>query len=309
MKSSDASSNLAELPAMKVLMKARAQGRMPHAILLTGADGGLLERAAEFIVGVHLETTDPLAHPDCRVLRPAKRSRRIDIDSVQSVVDSFHLTSLTSHRAVIIHEADRFNPVSANAFLKTLEEPPPGTLIVLQTVNYYSVLPTVLSRCLRFHLGGETPLITDDAWANWLRDFDRWLGVLAGTAATPKPLDVILPLYALCARFEVLLELFVKDALKSTPAPLADNPDEVAEVEEAHEVSIERGVRHRMLISMQERLRVLGRQHPDCSQAIGHSIDAMEAMKGRLELNYQTVAAMESFLLQLSRHFTHRIRA
>lgn len=290
-------------------MKARAQGRMPHAVLLTGADGGLLERAAVFLAGVQLETGEPLAHADCRVLRPGKRSRIIDIESVQEVVAALRLTSTTAHRAVIIHEADRFNASSANAFLKSLEEPPPGTLIVLQTVNYYSVMPTILSRCLRFHLGGETPLITDEAWNNWLRDFDRWLGVLAAPTTLPKPVEVILPMYGLCARFEGLLALFVKEALEQNPPPIPDDPADKDDVEEAHEASISRGVRLRMLISIQERLRLLGRQHPDCGQAISQSIEVMEQMRVRLELNYQMMSALENCFLRISRHFAHRSRA
>ena len=45
MKSPAASANLSDLPVLKVLARARAEGRMPHAVLLTGADGTVLARA------------------------------------------------------------------------------------------------------------------------------------------------------------------------------------------------------------------------------------------------------------------------
>jgi len=86
MKSPAASGNLADLPVLKVLARARAEGRMPHAVLLTGADGTVLARAAEQLAALHLGEADPLSHPDCRVLRPAKKSRRITIDNTLEVV-------------------------------------------------------------------------------------------------------------------------------------------------------------------------------------------------------------------------------
>ena len=54
--------------------------------------------------------------------------------------------------------ADRFNDASANAFLKTLEEPPPRTLFLLLTNDPASMLPTILSRCQRIDLSmGRVP--------------------------------------------------------------------------------------------------------------------------------------------------------
>ena len=85
MKSSAASADVADLPVLKVLARARAEGRMPHAVLLTGNDGAVLARAAEQLAAMHLGETDPLAHPDCRVLRPAKKSRRIVIENTLEV--------------------------------------------------------------------------------------------------------------------------------------------------------------------------------------------------------------------------------
>ena len=217
MKSKLASPEVDDLPALKVLLRARAEGRMPHAVLLTGADGEVLARAAERLAAIHLGVPDPLAHADCRVLRPAKKSRRINIESTQEVVAALRLTSVSARRVVLVHEPDRFMSEGANCFLKTLEEPPPGTLIVLQTANYYRVLPTILSRCLRFHVGGEAPAIKDPAWADWLREFDRLLAKLAGPTL-PRSAELFIPAYALCARFEVLLELFTEEALKLAPS-------------------------------------------------------------------------------------------
>ncbi len=303
MKSRAASADLSDLPALKVLLRARAEGRMPHAVLLTGPDPAALERVALRLAAVHLGCEDPATHADCSVLRTVKKSRRIPIDAVQEVVASLRLSATGPVRAVIVHEPDRFQPEAANAFLKSLEEPPPGTLIILQTSHYYRVLPTVLSRCLRFHLPGEAPQVGDPAWADWLRDFDR----LLAKASSPTPVrltETFMPAYALCARFESLLEKLTEDVLAATPLPPGDEDPE--EAQEAHEESLRRGVRARLLTSVEERVRLFGRSRPDCAHQAAAAVVRLEEARARLELHYQVVAALEQFMLQLLRAFARR---
>ena len=310
MKSPAASANLSDLPVLKVLARARAEGRMPHAVLLTGADGTVLARAAEQLAALHLGEADPLSHPDCRVLRPAKKSRRITIDNTLEVVAALRLSSLSPHRVVIVNEPDRFQPDSANAFLKTLEEPPPGTLIILQTTNYYRVLPTILSRCLRFHVAGDAPVLADPSWSDWLREMEKLLARMVKGPASPtaRVSEVFIPLYALCARLEVLLELFVDEALKAAPPPPPTDEDEDG-AELAYEESVRRGVRARMLVSVEEKLRLIGRTHPGCAEQVALSVGYLEDARHRMELNYQVVAAFEQFLLRTLRAFALRPRA
>ena len=309
MKSSAASADVADLPVLKVLARARAEGRMPHAVLLTGNDGAVLARAAEQLAAMHLGEADPLAHPDCRVLRPAKKSRRIVIENTLEVVAALRLSSLTPRRVVIVNEPDRFLSESANAFLKTLEEPPPGTLIILQTTHYYRVLPTILSRCLRFHVGGEAPVIADPSWQDWLREMERLLTRMVKGPASPQARvsEVFIPLYALCARFEVLLELFVEEALEAAPPPPPTDEDE-DDAEVAYEESVRRGVRARMLVSVEEKLRLVGRAHPGCAGQVAEAVSHLEDARRRMELNYQVLAAFEQFLLRTLRTFALRPR-
>ncbi len=310
MKSPAVSANLADLPVLKVLARARAEGRMPHAVLLTGADGTVLARAAEHLAALHLGVADPVADSDCRVLRPSGLSRTIKVEYAQEVVASLNLTSVSERRVVLIHEPDRLNATAANALLKTLEEPPRGTLVVLQTTNYYSVLPTVISRCMRFHIAGEAPAIADASWADWLREMDKLLSRMVKGPASPNARisEVFIPLYALCARFEVLLELFVDEALKDAPPPPVSDDDQEA-VDKAHEATIARGIRARMLVSVEEKLRLIGRTHPGCAEQVALSVGYLEDARHRMELNYQVVAAFEQFLLRTLRAFALRPRA
>jgi hypothetical protein len=309
MRSSAASADLSDLPVLKVLARSRAEGRMPHAVLFTGADGAMLVRVAEQLAAMHLGVADPLAHADCRVLRPAGLSRIINIESAQEVVAALGLSSLSGRRVVILHEPDRLNSSSANCLLKTLEEPPPGTLIVLQTTNYYRILPTILSRCMRFHVAGEAPVLADASWNDWLREMDKLLTRMVKGPASPnaRVSEVFIPLYALCARFEVLLALFVEEALKEAPPPPLGDDDQ-DDAEKAHEATIARGVRARMLVSVEEKLRLIGRNHPGCVEQVALAVGYLEDARHRMELNYPVLASFEQFLLRTLRAFALRPR-
>ena len=307
MKSLDASSNIENIPALKVLARSRVEGRMPHAVLFTGQNSEILLKASEWLAGLFLETNDPLSHADCRTLRPSKKSRRIGIDSTQEVIADLRLTSTTGRRVVIIYDVDRFASEAANCFLKTLEEPPAGTLIILQTTNYYRVLPTVLSRSLRFHLGGEQSLIQDPSWNNWLKEFENFIHKLATTKpAQNRSTEIIIPLYSLCARFEVLLELFVEEALEKAPPPPVTDDDDKKDAIVAYEENIRRGIWSRMLIAMEEKIRLLGRSHPTLSIQVASTVTVLESCRVRLELSYNRISAMENFLLQTVRIFSNR---
>ena len=267
MKSPAASANLSALPVLKVLARARAEGRMPHAVLLTGADGTVLARAAEQLAALHLGEADPLSHSDCRVLRPAKKSRRITIDNTLEVVAALRLSSLSPHRVVIVNEPDRF------------------------------------------HVAGDAPVLADPSWSDWLREMEKLLARMVKGPASPtaRVSEVFIPLYALCARLEVLLELFVDEALKAAPPPPPTDEDE-DDAELAYEESVRRGVRARMLVSVEEKLRLIGRTHPGCAEQVALSVGYLEDARHRMELNYQVVAAFEQFLLRTLRTFAVRPR-
>ena len=143
--------------AHTLLRNAQANGRQPHALLFTGApDAGThrlaLALAAE-LNGARADSLENLHHPSCRVLRPGSKIRTISIDAVRSVEPFLALRAAEGEtKLVIIDEADRLLDEAANAFLKTLEEPPPQTLIILITALPQKLLPTILSRCVRLDM-------------------------------------------------------------------------------------------------------------------------------------------------------------
>jgi DNA polymerase-3 subunit delta' len=149
---------MAFLPAdiLERLRRARAGGRLPHAMLISGSAGSGRAELAMSIAGMVNETdaAGAASHPDVHKLEPESKSRRILIEPFRQFCEPFFSTSFQpgATKTGIILEADRLHPNAANAFLKTLEEPPANTLFILVTSNAGQLPVTVVSRCAHFPL-------------------------------------------------------------------------------------------------------------------------------------------------------------
>lgn len=87
-------------------------------------------------------------YPELRVLRPQSKSRQITVDAMREFEHWIGLASTPGQLKVgIVVEAECMGDEAQNAFLKTLEEPPPNTMLLLLTVNSRKLLPTIRSRC------------------------------------------------------------------------------------------------------------------------------------------------------------------
>ncbi|CRX39514.1 ATP-binding protein [Estrella lausannensis] len=86
-------------------------------------------------------------HPDLVELKPAGKIGQHPIESVRRFCEEVYIAPYEAqHKVFIIHDAERMLPTSANALLKTLEEPPAGVIIILLTESLQSLLPTIRSR-------------------------------------------------------------------------------------------------------------------------------------------------------------------
>ena len=133
------------------------------ALLLTGSaragTHALALAMARELNGAQADSLESLRHPMCRVLRPGSKSRKILIEDIRGIEPFLALRAEEgATKFIVILEADRMMEEAANAFLKTLEEPPPQTLIILITEQPSRLLTTILSRCVRvpLHEPGNT---------------------------------------------------------------------------------------------------------------------------------------------------------
>lgn len=140
--------------ALTLLRKAQANDRLAHAYLITGPVGsGTREVAAGLTAILTGEAADPLKHPDVHIAEPESKSRRITIDQVRELERSLQMRAFRGGRkVVVIFDADRLVEGAANAFLKTLEEPPRNSHILLVSNFPELLLETILSRCIEIPL-------------------------------------------------------------------------------------------------------------------------------------------------------------
>ena len=123
---------------------------MPHAVLATGHPRGAGLAFAEGLAG--LVFGEPgverlRQHVDIRWIEPEGKARMIKVDAVENLMEFIGLTSYGGGwKAGVILFADRLNESSQNKLLKTLEEPPPNSLLVLVTDAPAALLPTIRSR-------------------------------------------------------------------------------------------------------------------------------------------------------------------
>ena len=300
--------SLSGSPAVAVIERAIARRRLSHSLLITGEDHDLLLAVAHAIADRLLNTPQstapfpPEAHPDCFHLRPAKKMRQISADATRELIGTVQVSAtVATQKVAIIHECDRMNVSAANIFLKTLEEPPANTSLLLLTTRPYALLTTIRSRCLHFRFPGVGATFTPDGWTAWIADYQAWLGRLAGGVSDKKTVaDSVFGAYGLTARFGAVLDFATAEIWKKQKAALAVELTD--DEEEAMETGIANGLRTRLFADMERATRdfalaALRENTGTARRALTGAIDKLEHNVGLLRLNLNESAALEDFLL------------
>jgi DNA polymerase III subunit delta' len=155
------------------LKRALQKDRMPHALLFIGNEGvgkGSTAQALAQVLNCENRQPDQDAcghcgscrlfgtgnHPDFWQISPEGESvqPQIKIDQIRELRRQVGFHPLAgSWRVVLLKPAETLNEAAANAFLKTLEEPPAGNLFILTATGDRDLLPTIVSRCRRLTFG------------------------------------------------------------------------------------------------------------------------------------------------------------
>lgn len=310
---------LAGTPATVVLEHALARGRLAHSLLITGDDFEVLRGAALALADRLLNPPDTAVerrraiegHPDCFHLRPAGKSRQIGADATREIIGKVQVSALAgSHKVALLHECDRMNTTASNIFLKTLEEPPAHTTLLLLTTRPHALLPTIRSRCQLFRFVTPRLPARVDGWPAWLEDYRAWLALLHGGAAKTAPADAMFRLYGLVARFGVLLET-ATDSLWATQKVTL--PEELTEEEaQAIETGLGKGLRDRLLADLERATGEYAREvlvtpaAASGARAFVETVRHLEHTAGLLRVNFNDTSALELFMLQALRAWTRR---
>ena len=290
---------LASSRAARTLFAAEAEGRLPHALLFSGESPKALEALMSALAGKILGG-NAASHPDFHSLRPENKMRRISIESTVRLVRKIQQSPLVGDRKVsCVYEPERMGRDAANAFLKTLEEPPAGTTIFLLSGAINQVLPTIRSRCLHFRIHGSESF--DDArWAEWIDDFSTWIFALREGKMRRDVGTGIFSIYGLVTRFVALLDALTDEAWEHAEIP----ETATAEQRDAMREGLSRGVRRRLLAGIEDALLGLSRDPGSGKIYVAEaakSCELLEHFSGLLELNAQVAVALEAFLLNCLR--------
>lgn len=187
-------------------------GRLAHALLLSGpAESGKVELAEKFLASaLCLEDSYPAcgacrscqlassgAHPDGHVVtfeenpRTGVIRKELVIDQVRRLTASLYLTNTISRRkAALVYPVEAMNKHTSNALLKTLEEPPGETVLILVSHDPVRLPATIRSRCqgLEVRLPGRESAL---AWLREQPDFEQQEAEKALQAAAGSPIRAL----------------------------------------------------------------------------------------------------------------------
>lgn len=130
-------------------------------ILIYGADiKKRTEKFQELLSNVSIPTTP---NPDLFILELEKDKKSIGIKEVKNAISWLADRPFSApNKSLVIPEAEKLTLDAQNTLLKTLEEPPTKTLIILCTKKAEDLIPTVISRCRKIPLTTDTTQVTQD---------------------------------------------------------------------------------------------------------------------------------------------------
>ena len=194
--------------AQQRLRAARARGRMPHSLLLLSAPGlGALQFAQWIIAFALCESADERpcgscaacqllradSHPDIHRIGLEEKAQQVKVEQVRELIEALALKSYRGgYKVGLIEDAETLNTHSANAFLKTLEEPTMSTLLIMIAKPSHRLPATIASRCLRLALRAPPPAVAKawlDANAPPQGSWDAALALAGGAPLTAMQLD------------------------------------------------------------------------------------------------------------------------
>ena len=303
---------MAEENALQILERALANNRLHHAILLYGKSIEPLENIAQTMASKLLQRSCA-NHPDMFHLRPEGKMRFIKIgspegepeqNSMRALLKNLRQTSaLGVHKVAVIHEADRMNNATANAFLKTLEEPPAQTTIFMLTTRPNDLLETIRSRCISLRVDCPESEIQNENWRQWIDDYKGWQKALMGGIGAGISLpDALMQCYGLLARFETLIAEILEE---STSVDESKEEELGEEIVEAIKTGEKKAIRKKMFADIENACVACalgGNGVP--SVKIARAVETLEKASGLTELNMAENIALEFFMLSSLRIWT-----
>ena len=295
---------------IEVLKDRFGEGRLHHGILFLGGPLQQLESSClDLIWTIFSLNESQNEHPDLFHLRPAGKARIISVEKTRDLISNLNRTSNQGGAKVaIIHEADRMRKEAANAFLKTLEEPPPDTYLLLLTTRPYSLLATIRSRCLLTRLPMNEDTEPDDQWEAWKSRYQQWISGLLDRENLKR--DRVSPLFAAYGLATTLLELINQRSDAIAKETKKESPGLDEKEIDALEVGVRKGIRSSLLRQLADCTRsfVTSDENyarlPNLGIKLSRVLLSLEKNVRLMEVNLKDEAAIEDFYLSSLRIWT-----
>ena len=288
-----------------VLRNRFSEGDLHHGLIFQGNSIGCLEENALDLSRVILKMNqDSWEHPDLFHLRPAGKMRIISVEKTRELISDLSCTSNQGGgKVALIHEADRMRKESANAFLKTLEEPPPDTYLLLLTTRPNSMLPTIRSRCLTMRFKSKKQERNDQDWIDWKESYEQWILTLLDRVSLAK--DRVTPIFSAYGLTSGLLRMIREKSEEECKIAVKSLESQLDEKEkDAFETGIRKSIRSQFLSELSDVTATIaikaGRSSDKISLLSGklaRVIENLEKNTRLLEVNLKDEAAMEDFYL------------
>ena len=171
------------------------QNRLPHAVMLAGPEGTGKRAAAAWIASQYL-VPDPLSqlpqypfewleHADFRRISIPEDKKTIGIEQIRGLVADLGLTSYEGRgKVAVIEPANEMTVNAANSLLKTLEEPPGNTLLILVTDRIGKLPATIFSRCQRIDFAAPQEAVGLN-WLDRVQPGAGWVNALRAAGGAP----------------------------------------------------------------------------------------------------------------------------
>lgn len=280
-----------------------------HALIFQGDNIQSVEHQSVLLIRAILGMNDEqFEHPDLFHLRPSGKMRIITADNTRALISELNRSSNQGGcKVALIHEADRMRKEAANAFLKTLEEPPSGTYILMATTKPYSTLPTIRSRCLQVRLPSTNEEIDNPLWQEWLTLYESWVIQLLDREKLKS--DRVTPVFAAYGLIERFVNIIKQIADEEWKKNAKDLPEGIEDKEkDAIETSIRKGIRAQLMKSLIDRSRLLvvnsGLPLEKVAGKLVKVVSFAEKVSGLLEVNLKDETAFEYFWLSSLRTWT-----
>ena len=283
--------------AHALIAKAIQDGRPAHGYLVVGGVRGMARDLAfavlrDLFPGVGEEGLK--THPDIHWLYPEKKTRIVSVESVHAkFIDPMAQTSFAGGWKVgVLVGADRLNAAGANAFLKTLEEPPDRTVFLLLTDAPEQLLPTIVSRCQRIDLPDAHEHRLADPWRT------NVLGILADPALEDQTAIGFVRKAQAAERLAEVLAGLKEQAEAEVSAELSASAQEGAVLSEDEENALVssryREYRRDFLFTLMEFFAKRMRESP--GHVAFRNVEAVEDLSRSLDRNMNELAVLSFFM-------------